>query len=119
MNSKDASPDYRTIDDLPRGLRESFPDEVQRYFVAAYRRIREREVAGGGEDEAELHARAHRGALQAVEDRFSRDEQGRWRHDPIDTDMEGLGRAAEPRGRIPAERQRHRRRRQLDDDEEH
>ena len=85
---------YRTIHELPAGVRKQMPEQACELYVAAYNRIREKAIRGGDRDETEIAREAHDGAMLAVQSEFEVDPDGTWQRAPIAEDMDQLGRAA-------------------------
>jgi cation transport regulator ChaB len=84
-------PEFRSIQDLPRLIRTSLPEEAQEVYRAAFNRSWEKLSAGEAENQQEITAEAHKAARQAVEYQFSQDDAGNWHRDPIGEEMKRQG----------------------------
>ncbi len=86
---------YQTIHELPAEVRNSMPAQACELYVAAYNRLLDKGVRGGGDaDESTIAREAHDGAILAVQSEFEIDSDGQWQRAPIGEDMDQLGRAA-------------------------
>lgn len=86
---------YKIIDDLPKELKDSMPDQACELYLASYNRILDTEVRAGGENEERMARTAHEGALLSVQREFEVDEQGRWHPVSIGEEMDRIGPAAD------------------------
>lgn len=75
--------EYRTIEDLPRSLRDELPEDAQRMYLAVHQRVWETSAMGGNKSDDELAKTAHEAAMLEVERRFEKDEKGNWAQAPV------------------------------------
>ena len=79
---------YQKVEELPQSLRNELPDLAQQMYLAVYQRTWETCAMGGETREKELTETAHEAAMLAVQQRFDKDESGRWRQLPLDDDID-------------------------------
>jgi cation transport regulator len=72
---------YQEVEELPQPLRDELPQLAQELYLAVHRATWER-CAVSGEAEEQLARKAHEAAMLAVEEKFAKDERGRWHHAP-------------------------------------
>jgi cation transport regulator ChaB len=73
---------YQRVEDLPQALKDELPELAQQLYLAVYGTTWEKCAMGGDAGEDELARKSHEAAMRAVEEKFEKDERGRWRHAP-------------------------------------
>mgnify|MGYP001060450092 CR=1 FL=1 len=76
--------EYRNIQDLPAGIRQSLPEEAQSLYLDAFNHAWERAHASQDyQDEQSAREDADRRGWQAVTQEFRQREDGRWERDSL------------------------------------
>ena len=76
---------YTQLSELPPSIREDLPELAQELYRVSYNRAIEKNRAlEMNMNEADLAETAHKLAWRKVMEEYQKDEQGNWRHSPID-----------------------------------
>jgi len=79
---------FRTLEDLPRSLRNELPESAQRMYLAVYQRVWETTAMGGETSGDALAETAHEAATLEVERRFEKNEKGKWVQALVDDEID-------------------------------
>lgn len=79
---------YRTIEDLPRSLRNELPEDAQRMYLAVHQRVSETSAMGGKKGDERMARTAHEAAMLEVQRRFEKDGKGNWVQAPVGDDID-------------------------------
>lgn len=79
---------YQKIEELPHSLRNELPENAQLMYLAVYQRVWETTAMGGETGEEALADTAHEAALQEVQRRFEKDDDGNWVQAPVGEDID-------------------------------
>jgi cation transport regulator len=76
---------YTQLSELPPSIREELPELAQELYRVSYNRAIEKNRAlEMNMNEADLAETAHELAWRKVMEEYQKDENGGWRHNPID-----------------------------------
>ena len=76
---------YTQLSELPPSIREDLPELAQELYRVSYNRAIEKNRASETNmNEADLAETAHELAWRKVMEEYQKDENGGWRHNPID-----------------------------------
>ena len=67
---------YKSIESLPRKIRETLPHDALELYRAAFNRVCENQSAGEAGPKDRFSGTAHDAAMMAVQEKFGRDENG-------------------------------------------
>jgi cation transport regulator ChaB len=78
---------YKTLDDLPKKIKQELSAEAQELYVAVYRRTWEECHMAGEATDSDLAETAHGAAMLAVESKFEK-RDGQWHSAPVGSEIE-------------------------------
>ena len=81
-------PRYDTLEDLPKELKRNLPKEARELYLAVHRRTWEECRMDGNSSETKLADTAHDAAMLAVQEKFEKNQAGRWKNEPIGEEVD-------------------------------
>lgn len=72
---------YKSIESLPREVREKLPQDALELYRAAFNRACENQSVAESGSKDRFSGTAHDAAMMAVQEKFSQDEYGNWDQD--------------------------------------
>jgi len=87
---------FQTIRDLPSLIRRTLSNDAQEVYRAAYNRTWQRLAAGADDNRQAMTVKSHKAARLAVQNEFTQDAEGDWRHDPVGKRSKRQGQVGNP-----------------------